>query len=352
MFGIEYLSHKPYIAKASFPLLCLKSDTPAPAQGKHMWTHRKAFAAEHPARSTSMQPLESAFDRTVLSRADLTSELLDRPVAQDSPRSLRRLLLASRLRRAIANRTLALHYQPQFDLVSGLASGMEVLARWFPLGGEAIEPSVFIPLAEETSQIEALGNWVIEAACEQAINCCSAGDAALTLCVNISPLQLNPQLVSAIRAILQRTGFPATRLELEITEGVLLSDCIATEHCLLEIKSMGIQIAIDDFGVGYSNLSYLSKFPIDRLKLDKSLIQQLRSDHKDMAILASIIDLCAALHIKVIAEGVESEYQFGTLERLGCDQVQGYLLGRPTQLGQAQLTMDKRWGERTPSGLQ
>jgi EAL domain-containing protein (putative c-di-GMP-specific phosphodiesterase class I) len=317
-----------------------------------MWTHRKTFAAERSANYTALQHLEPALDRTALSRPHLNSDYPEKAVGEDAPRSLSRLLMASRLRRAIVNRTLSLHYQPQFELVSGLATGMEVLARWFPLVGAAIEPSVFIPLAEETGQIEALGNSVLEAACRQAINCCTEGDTALTLCVNVSPLQLNWQLVSSIRAILQRTGFPAAQLELEITEGILLRDCVATKRCLFELKTLGLQLAIDDFGVGYSNLNYLSKFPIDRLKLDKSLTQHVGSDCKETAILGSIIDLCAALHIKVIAEGVESEHQFGALQRLGCDQVQGYLLGRPGPMTQAQLTMDKRWGERPVRGLQ
>jgi diguanylate cyclase len=313
-----------------------------------MWTHRKIFAAEHSENYTAVQP----FERTALSHRHLHGDCPENALGKVSPRSLSRLLMASRLRRAIGNRTLSLHYQPQFELISGLASGMEVLARWFPMAGDAIEPSVFIPLAEETGQIEALGNSVLEAACRQAVNCCTADSAALMLCVNVSPLQLNPQLVSSIRAILQGTGFPATQLELEITEGILLRDCVATKRCLFELKELGLQLAIDDFGVGYSNLSYLSKFPIDRLKLDKSLTQHLRSDRKEMAILSSIIDLCATLHIKVIAEGVESEPQFNALKSLGCDQVQGYLLGRPGPMAQARSAMDKRWGERPLAGRQ
>jgi diguanylate cyclase len=317
-----------------------------------MWTHRTSFATEHLASYTAVQLIEPALDRTALSRPYLNNDDPGKAVGQDAPRSLSRLLMASRLRRSIVNRTLSLHYQPQFELGSGLASGMEVLARWFPLVGEAIEPSVFIPLAEETGQIEALGSSVIEAACREAIKCCTAGGTALTLCINVSPLQLNPQLVSSIRAILQRTGFPASQLELEITEGVLVRDCLTTKRCLFDLKNLGLQLAIDDFGVGYSNLNYLSKFPIDRLKLDKSLTEYVRSDGKEMAILSSIIDLCAVLHIKVIAEGVESEHQFGALRRVGCDQAQGYLLGRPGPMIQAQLTMDKRWGERPLRDLQ
>jgi EAL domain-containing protein (putative c-di-GMP-specific phosphodiesterase class I) len=256
------------------------------------------------------------------------------------------LLPASRLRRALANRELALHYQPQFDAVSGLAAGMEVLARWFPLGGGAIEPSEFIALAEQTGQIETLGAWVIETACTQALNSCTSGGAALALCINVSPLQLNPLLVSSVREVLARTGFPATQLEVEITEGVLIRDCPSTKRCLHELKSMGVRIAIDDFGIGYSNLSCLAKFSVDRLKLDKSLTQHLRTEWKQMAVLRSVIDLCKALHISVIAEGVESEHQLETLQRLGCEQVQGFLLGRPAALPETQLTMAKCWGDR------
>jgi hypothetical protein len=131
-----------------------------------MWTHGKAFAAEHSARSTSMQPLEPALDRTGLPRADSSSDLLDQPGVQDSPTSLAKLLMASRLRRAIVNRTLSMHYQPQFDLISGLASGMEVLARWFPLAGEAIVPSVCwigrsLSISDPTASAGANGRSVV-----------------------------------------------------------------------------------------------------------------------------------------------------------------------------------------------
>ena len=258
-----------------------------------------------------------------------------------------RITMASRLRGAISARELTLHFQPQFELTTGIARGMEVLSRWFPVGNAAIDPLLFIKLAEETGQIEMLGNWVMETACRQALDCCTSGPA-LTLCINLSPLQLKPSLVQTIQAILERTGFPAAQLELEITEGVLISDCALAARCLRRLKALGLQLAIDDFGVGYSNLSYLSQFPIDRLKLDKSLTQHRSCEWRKTTVLASVIKLCKALDISVIAEGVESEYQFRTLERLGCDQVQGFLLGRPAEMHETRLTMAKRWGERPP----
>jgi diguanylate cyclase (GGDEF)-like protein len=258
----------------------------------------------------------------------------------------RRLRMEMQLRRAIENRELTLHYQPQFELATGRACGVEVLARWFPSDDAPVEPSVFIPLAEQTQLIGALGSWVLQEACGTVRQWKTRGTEPPTLCVNVSPHQLDEGFAAVIKHALDRTGFPAEQLELEITESALITNADAIIDCFRQMKDIGVRIAIDDFGTGYSSLSYLSRLPVDRLKLDKSLIHHLTTQWKDVAILRSIIGLGRELRISVIAEGVETEQQFNVLKQLGCPQVQGYLLARPAPEKEAQRVLARPWGMR------
>jgi EAL domain-containing protein (putative c-di-GMP-specific phosphodiesterase class I) len=250
------------------------------------------------------------------------------------------------LRRAIENDELTLYYQPQFEVSSGRASGVEALARWFRSDGVAIEPGVFIPLAERTQLIGALGSRVLQRACNEVRAWRTAGPEPVTLCVNVSPRQIDEGFAASIQRTLQCTGFPATRLELEITESALMSNADYVIECFRQLKAIGVRIAIDDFGTGYSGLSQLSRLPVDRLKLDKSLVHNLTTRWKDVAILRSIIELGNDLGLAVIAEGVETEQQFQVLKQLGCPQVQGYLLARPAPQNEAQGMLGGRWGAR------
>jgi diguanylate cyclase (GGDEF)-like protein len=258
----------------------------------------------------------------------------------------RRLRLSTDLSQAIKNDELTLHYQPQFEVHSGRACGVEALARWFPVDGDAIEPCVFIPLAEQTGLIGALGAWVLQEACATVAGWHIPGEPPTTLCVNVSTHQIDESMCAAIRRIVARTGFPAERLELEITEGSLMRNPEAALECFRQWKELGVRIAVDDFGTGYSSLSYLSRLPVDRLKLDKSLIQRLTTERKDAMIARSIIALGKDLGVGVIAEGVETEQQFQMLQELGCLQVQGYLLARPGPEEDVQALLMSRWGIR------
>jgi diguanylate cyclase (GGDEF)-like protein len=258
----------------------------------------------------------------------------------------RRLRLRTDLGRAIENRELTLHYQPQFEVHSGRACGVEALARWFRDNGKAIEPRVFIPLAEQTGLIGALGAWVLQEACETVAGWHIPGEPPPTLCVNVSTLQIHESMCAVIRRAVERARFPAEHLELEITEGSLMKDPEAVLECLRRWKELGVRIAVDDFGTGYSSLSYLSRMPVDRLKLDKSLIRSLTTKRKDAAIVRSIIALGNDLGVSVIAEGVETEQQFQLLQDLGCLQVQGYLLARPGPPEDVQALLTSRWGMR------
>jgi diguanylate cyclase (GGDEF)-like protein len=258
----------------------------------------------------------------------------------------RRLRLRMDLRNAVENSELTLHYQPQFEVHSGRACGVEVLARWFRINGDAVEPRVFIPLAEKTGLIGALGARVLQQACETVACWHNPGELPPTLCVNVSTHQIDENMCAVIRRAIESAGLPAERLELEITEGSLMRNPDAVLECFRQWKELGVRIAVDDFGTGYSSFSYLSRLPVDRLKLDRSLIHSLTATRKDAAIVRSIIALGKDLGVSVIAEGVETEEQFRMLRNLGCLQVQGYLLARPGPPQEARSLLMNRWGMR------
>jgi EAL domain-containing protein (putative c-di-GMP-specific phosphodiesterase class I)/PAS domain-containing protein len=254
--------------------------------------------------------------------------------------------LGANLGDAIQLHALSIQYQPQFELHTGRGCGVEALARWTRSTGEIIAPSVFIPLAERVGMIHALGAWVLKSACQTAYAWCSRDAQRTTLSVNVSALQINEEFCTVIGRTLKESGFPAKHLELEITESVLIGNAELTIECLKQWKRLGVQIAVDDFGTGYSSLNYLSRLPVDHLKLDQSLIHRMTLDAKSKTVIRSIISLGADLGIDVIAEGVETEQQFQMLQDLGCPRVQGYLLGRPMPPKQAQLALRKAWGNR------
>jgi EAL domain-containing protein (putative c-di-GMP-specific phosphodiesterase class I)/PAS domain-containing protein len=245
---------------------------------------------------------------------------------------------------ALRRHSMGVHYQPQFDLRSGLACGMEALCRWFLTSGDAIAPAVFISVAERTGRVGALGAYVLKSACYTAAGWKGRDAQRLTLSVNVSTLQINDEFTQVMVETLKNSGFPAQRLELEIAEGALLAGDQAIDRCLQSWKQLGVRIAVNHAGDNYSNLRYLSKLPVDRLKLDKSLIHGMTSNAKSAAMVNALISLGANMGIKVIAEGVETEAQFEMLVRLGCPQAQGYLLGRPMPLAQTLVVLRKTWG--------
>jgi EAL domain-containing protein (putative c-di-GMP-specific phosphodiesterase class I) len=268
------------------------------------------------------------------------------PVAND-PR--KRLLFTRRLRDAIQRDELSLHYQPQYRSQDGTPCGVEVLARWFPVHSEAIVPLIFIRHAEQTGLISALGQWVLLQACKTVSNWHLPRDELPVLCVNVSPHQIDPEFVGILARTLDSTGFPGSHLELEITEGILIENPELALQCLAQWKRLGIRIALDDFGTGYSSLGYLSRLPVDRLKIDRSLIQRVATDSKTASIVRAIISLGEDLGFAVLAEGVETEDQFDILLRMGCQQMQGYLLTRPVPAREAAMLLTRPWGARADS---
>jgi len=254
--------------------------------------------------------------------------------------------ISSDLDEALRGSGFSLEFQPQFGLAAGEGRGFEALARWTLPSGITIAPSTFIPFAERTGMIHALGAWVLQAACEAAQSCCSCGPVAPTLSVNVSARQVNRDFHSVIRECLNRTGFPAKQLVLEITESALMAETPLTIACLSQWKELGIQIALDDFGTGYSSLNYLGRLPVDRLKVDQSLVHRMATDRKSAIVMRSILALGSDLGLCVVAEGIETEHQLQMLMDFGCPQAQGYLLGRPMPVRQAQVTLRRAWGNR------
>src|SRR3984957_18487707 len=250
------------------------------------------------------------------------------------------------LAEALRLRALRVEYQPQFDLGSGRGRGVEALARWVRSTGEVMAPSVFIRVAERAGMIHRLGAWVLHSACATASAWCSRAAQPTTLSVNVSALQIDEEFGTVIERTLKQTDFPAKQLELEITESALMANPALSIEYLKAWKQLGVRIAMDDFGTGYANLSFLSRLPVDRLKLDRSLVHRMTLDRKSAAIVRLIISLGAELDMEVIAEGVETEEQLQMLTDLGCQQAQGYLLGRPMAAEQVQVLLGKTWGNR------
>jgi len=234
------------------------------------------------------------------------------------------------LRQALINDELVVHYQPIQGIGSGEIVGVESLVRWQHPEQGLIAPDKFIRIAEETGLIVPVGNWVLRTACEQVQTLGDLGLPPLRLAVNLSPRQFHgPTLIQDIEGILDATGFDPARLELEITEGLLMDDHDLVKEQLDRLTSAGIRLSIDDFGTGYSSLGYLKRLPIRNLKIDRSFVDDLPHDDDDAAIVSSIISMAHILGLKTVAEGVENGDQYAFLKQVGCDQIQGYLIGRP-----------------------
>ncbi|MBK7645579.1 MAG: EAL domain-containing protein [Planctomycetes bacterium] len=244
--------------------------------------------------------------------------------------AMERLTLETSLRAALEQRQLSLHYQPKIDIQSGAITGFEALARWKHPELGMVSPGQFIPVAEETGLIVELSEFVLEEACREAKRWRDEGLPRVRVAVNISGVHFRAgNLEDLVRDTLQRTGLDADALELELTESVLLQKTDTAVARLRSLKAMGVHLSIDDFGTGYSSLSYLKRFPVDTLKIDQSFIREVTTDPEDAAITTSIILMGKSLKLKIVAEGVETESQLQFLRVLECDEVQGFLFGRP-----------------------
>ncbi len=238
--------------------------------------------------------------------------------------------LTGAMLKALREREFVLHYQPQVDIRSGKLVGAEALIRWqHPLDG-LISPAKFIPLAEQSGHIVPIGQWVLDEACRQGKAWIDAGLDSFVIAVNLSALQFQRgNVLEMVEQTLRAHALPADRLELELTESVLLQDAQATLETLRRLKAMGVRIAIDDFGTGYSSLAYLKQLAVDKLKISYSFVRDMIADAEGAAIVKAIIQLGHNLQLRVIAEGVEEDVQLQLLRGYECDEIQGYLFSRP-----------------------
>jgi diguanylate cyclase (GGDEF)-like protein/PAS domain S-box-containing protein len=238
----------------------------------------------------------------------------------------------SELREALMSRQLVLHYQPIVDVSTGRVSGLEALARWVHPERGLLPPSDFIPLAEESELVLSLGRWALAEACTQARRFRSLlPGTPLTMAVNVAATRqlTSPWLVEDVRSALRDSGLPPASLVLEITEGALIGDVSSIIPTLHALKDLGVQLAIDDFGAGWSSLSRLRSFPVDKLKIDRSFVQELGSSNDESSIVAAVVAMASSLRLSTVAEGVETREQLSCLRQHGCDEVQGYLLSQP-----------------------
>lgn len=250
--------------------------------------------------------------------------------AEMNAQALERLTLENGLRLALDKKELFLVYQPQMNIVTGKITGLEALARWQHPELGLVPPDKFIRIAEDSGLIVAIGEWVLRTACSQARQWQEDGLPAVSIAINVSAIQFRQQgFCELMRRVLRETGLAPYYVELELTESLLLGDADATLSVLQELKAMGLTLAIDDFGTGYSSFSYLKRFPVSKLKIDRSFVRDIAVNPDDAAITTAIISMAKSLNLKVIAEGVEDEAQMSFLRAHHCDEIQGYYLSKP-----------------------
>jgi diguanylate cyclase len=236
-----------------------------------------------------------------------------------------RVKLESELHEALRARQFELHYQPKVDTATGRINSAEALIRWRHPERGLLLPGEFIPVAEECGLLDAIGEWVLFEACRQGRIWQQDGPRALRVAVNLAPSQFRlVDLVDQIRRALEASRLDPALLEIELTETAVMSDAEESVHILEAISRMGVLVSVDDFGTGYSSMSYLRRFPIDKLKIDRCFVEQMTARPEDASIVGAIISLAHSLRLKVIAEGVETPEQLQLLADLGCDQYQGF----------------------------
>jgi EAL domain-containing protein (putative c-di-GMP-specific phosphodiesterase class I) len=233
-----------------------------------------------------------------------------------------RLTMEQDLRQALVDGSFDVHYQPVVDLARNEVSGCEALLRWRHPERGMVSPAEFIPIAEDTGLINEIGDWVMRTACAEA----ATWPEHIRLAVNVSPVQLkNQTLALRIAGALAASGLQANRLEIEITEAVLIRDDEAALAILHQLRQIGVRIALDDFGTGFSSLSYLKRFPFDKIKIDRCFVSDISEVDASSSIVEAVVDIAAALNMTTTAEGVETDAQRELLRKLGCTEMQGYL---------------------------
>jgi diguanylate cyclase (GGDEF)-like protein len=300
----------------------------------------------------SMYPEDGADEQTLMKHADSAMYMAKEDgkngfrffAADIEQRSIERLTLETHLRDALARGELSLHYQPRVNLASGAITGVEALLRWNHPELGSVSPARFIPIAEQSTLIVAIGAWVLETACMQNMAWQRAGLPPARMAVNISPRQFAEEdLLQRIERALQLSGMEPHWLELEITEGMVMQDPKRVAKVLGQLRDLGVRVSLDDFGTGYSSMAQIKRFPLSTLKIDRSFVRDLANDRADRAIVEAIIALGRALSLEVVAEGVETAEQLAFLREHRCDEMQGYYFSRPVPAAEmARLLQDHR----------
>ena len=305
-------------------------EQPLEIQGQEIYATTSIGVTFFPSDATEVTSLIRNADAAMYRAKDEGRNKYHLFTADLNARAVERLSIESALRHAIDRDELFLCYQPKVNLQTGQVLGVEALLRWQHSLRGLVSPVDFIPVAEETGLIVPIGQWVLRRACEDALRWAACGIEDVNVAVNLSARQFRQgDLQKTVEELLYELQFDPNRLELEITESLLMDDTEASQVALYDLKALGLAIYLDDFGTGYSSLAYLKKFPIDGLKIDRSFIRDIPGDSDDAAIARAIVALSAALRLKVVAEGVETQAQLDFLVHEGCDEVQGFFFSKP-----------------------
>lgn len=306
-------------------ILSVIRNSPFLVDGKELRLAARAGVSSFPGDGDDVESLYRNAE-AALKKAKLSKDEYQFYTPELNARVAERLTLENKLRIALEQEQLVLHYQPKIDLRSGRINGLEALLRWNDPDAGLVPPLRFIPLLEETGMIFEAGRWALAKAMSDSRAWQAKGLAVPRIAVNVSPIQLRQKdFVGAVERVLSGAGNTASQLELEITESVIMQDIEANIQKLRAIREMGVEVAIDDFGTGYSSLSYIAKLPVNALKIDRSFIVSMTSNPDDLSIVSTIISLAHSLDLRVVAEGVENQEQANLLRLLKCDEMQGYL---------------------------
>jgi diguanylate cyclase (GGDEF)-like protein len=252
--------------------------------------------------------------------------------AEMNVRAVERQSVENGLRKAVGRQEFVLYYQPKMNLLTNAIVGVEALIRWRHPQRGLVPPAQFIPVAEQCGLIVPIGRWVIREACRQARAWQDAGLMPIRVAINISAVELHDKdFVATVRSILTETGLEPRYVEFELTETFLLQDSNSTSLVLRALKDLGVGLALDDFGTGYSSLSYLNRYPIDTLKIDRAFVRDITTDVDDASIVRAVISMGRSLHMRVVAEGVETQEQLAFLKQQSCPEAQGYYLNQPVE---------------------
>jgi predicted signal transduction protein with EAL and GGDEF domain len=313
-----------------FRLLAARISEPYVIDGASVVVSCSAGIATYPANGRDVDTLLMHADAAMHSAKERGRNGFQVFAAEIQQKVERRLGIESRLRGALAaGRGMELHYQPKIEVPSRRVSGVEALLRWTPDGNGPISPIELVAVAEDAGLVVQLGDWVLRTACLQARRWASEGARSIRVAVNISARQFcEPDFAEKVARVLKETDLSPDLLELEITESIMMIDTALSGRMLAELKALGVRVALDDFGTGYSSLAYLTCFPINSLKIDRSFIKEIGVTRKSEAIVGAIIALSQSLDIEVVAEGVETDEQRIFLERYGMLEIQGWLFAK------------------------